>query len=196
MRTLIRTFLFCATAAFSAAQTNPAGYQPITAGGRVEWTIKSSVGLPGLGGGLISSGWGTAFNHPREYGPGWEGFGKRFGMRLTGVSVSNTMESGLGALWGEDPRYHRAAGQPFRQRLGHIVKMTFAAPDREGRARPAYARYAAIGGSNFISNAWRPDSEATAGHAAFRVGLGFLGRMSSNAFYEFWPDVKHRLFKH
>lgn len=161
----------------------------------MDWTIKSTVGLPGLGGGLISSGFGTAFNHPREYGPGWEGFGKRFGMRLTGVATSNAMESGLGALWGEDPRYHRAAGQPFRQRLGHIVKMTFMAPDREGRARPAYARYAAIGGSNFLSNTWRPDSDASTGHAAFRVGLGFLGRMSSNAFYEFWPDVKNRILK-
>jgi hypothetical protein len=74
--------------------------------------------------------------------------------------------------------------------------MTFVAPNSDGRIRPAYARYAAIGGSNFISNAWRPDSEANAGHAAIRVGLGFLGRMTSNAFYEFWPDVKKRFSKH
>jgi hypothetical protein len=196
VRALIRTFLFCAAAALSAAQTNPAGYQPITGGGRVEWAVKSTVSLQGFAAGLVTSGLGTSFNHPREYGPGWEGFGKRFGMRLTGVSVSNTMESGLGALWGEDPRYHRAAGQPFRRRIAHVMTMTFVAPNREGRIRPAYARYAAIGGSNFISNAWRPDSEATAGHAAFRVGLGFLGRMTSNAFYEFWPDAKERFLKH
>jgi len=32
--------------------------------------------------------------------------------------------------------------------------------------------------------------------AAIRVGLGFLGRMASNAFLEFWPDVKDRISKH
>jgi hypothetical protein len=31
---------------------------------------------------------------------GWETlFGKRYGMRLTGVSVSNAMEASLGAIW-------------------------------------------------------------------------------------------------
>jgi hypothetical protein len=31
------------------------------------------------------------------------------------------------------------------------------------------------------------------GNAVFRTLLGFLGRMSSNAFQGFWPDVRHRL---
>jgi hypothetical protein len=117
-------------------------------------------------------------------------------MRLTGVSVSNTMEAGLGAVWGEDPRYPRAVGQPIKNRVAHVVKMTFLAPYRDGQIGPAYARYAAIGGNNFISNAWRADSEATVDRAAIRVGLGFLGRMASNAFLEFWPDVKDRISKH
>jgi hypothetical protein len=58
---------------------------------------------------------------------------------------------------------------------------------------PAYARYISISGSNFISNAWRPDSQATVGNAVFRTLLGFLGRMTSNTFQGFWPDVRHRV---
>ena len=64
--------------------------------------------------------------------------------------------------------------------------------NRHGQFRPAYARYVAIPGNNFISNAWRADSEATVGNASLRTVLGFLGRMTSNAFQEFWPDVRRR----
>jgi len=155
----------------------------------------NTINLPSFGAGLLSSGMGTYLDQPREYGTSLKGFGKRFGMRLSGVAVSNTMEAGLGAVWGEDPRYLRAAGQPFGHRIGHVVKMTFMAPNRDGRIVPAYARFAAIGGSNALSNAWRADSDATVDHTVIRIGLGFLGRMSSNAFYEFWPDVKDRFLK-
>ena len=200
MRTLTRTLLFCALfsvmAAFSAAQTNPSSPQPITAGGRFEWAIMNTINLPSFGAGLVSSGLGTYTNQPHEYGTSLKGFEKRFGIRLTGVAVSNTMEASLGAVLGEDPRYFRAEGQPFNQRVGHVVKMTFMASDKDGRIVPAYARYAAISGSNALSNAWRADSDVTFDRTAIRIGFGFLGRMTSNAFFEFWPDVKDRLSKH
>ena len=73
------------------------------------------------------------------------------------------------------------------------MKMTFLARNKDGENIPAYARYAATGGNNFLSNTWRAPSEATVGHAAVRVLIGFLGRMSGNAFAEFWPDVRRLL---
>jgi hypothetical protein len=196
MKILTRIFLFFAAAALAAAQANPSGSPPITGGGRFEWAITNTINLPSFGAGLISSGLGTYTNQPHEYGTSMKGFEKRFGIRLSGVAVSNTMESGLGAVWGEDPRYFRAAGQPFGQRIGHVVKMTFLAPNRDGQIRPAYARFAAIAGSNSLSNAWRADSERTFDRTTIRIGFGFLGRMTSNAFFEFWPDVKDRFLKH
>jgi hypothetical protein len=186
------TVLSLATAALLAAQPAASTTQPITGGGRFEWAIMNTINLPSFGAGLFSSGWGTYRNQPTEYGVTLKGFGKRFGMRLTGVATSNTMESGLGAIWGEDPRYQRDAGQPFGHRIRHVVKMTLMAPDLHGRIVPAYARYAAIGGSNVLSNSWRPDSDTTANHTMLRIGFGFLGRMTSNTFFEFWPDVKDR----
>jgi hypothetical protein len=189
-------FLFCTAAAL--AQTDPASStndQPITGGGRAEWAIMSTISIPSFGAGLISAAWGTGFNEPHEYGTTLKGFGERYGMRFAGVATSNAMEASLGAVTHEDPRYFRAEGQPFSHRLGHVVKMTFYARNQNGDEVPAYARYAAISGSNFLSNAWRADSEADAQHAIIRTGLGFMGRMSSNAFEEFWPDVKNRLFR-
>ena len=168
-------------------------YAPIGSKERLKWFAVSTVGAPSLVGGLFSAGFGTLIDSPKEYGPHWEGFGKRYGMRLTGVSTGNLIEAGVGAAWGEDPRYFRAAGQPFKSRVGHAVKMTFLAQNKHGGVMPAYARYVATTGNNFLSNAWRADSEATVGHASLRVLIGFLGRMGSNVFAEFWPDVTQRL---
>ena len=166
---------------------------PIGSEERLKWFAVSTVGVPSLIGGMFSAGFATAIDSPSEYGTHWDGFGKRYGMRMTGISTGNLMEAGIGAAWGEDPRYFRAAGQPFKSRIGHAVKMTFLAQNKHGSAMPAYARYVAITGNNFLSNTWRPDSEATVGRASLRVLIGFLGRMGSNVFAEFWPDVTQRL---
>jgi len=187
--------LFFAAAISLTAQTNVTGYQPLSGKGRIKWAAVGTVGAPSLAGGLVSAGFGTAIDRPEEFDTHWNGFGKRYGMRLTGVATSNAMEAGLGAIWGEDPRYPRAAGQPFGRRIGHVFKMTVMAPNREGLIEPAYARFAAISASNALSNAWRPDSDVTAQRTGIRIGLGFLGRLASNAFVEFWPDVKDRFPK-
>ena len=194
-----------ATAAFaqidppSTAATNPAlspsaAFRPITGKERAQWAIVGTVGPASLLGGLFSSGWGTLWNQPPEYGTHWQGFADRYGMRLTGLATSNAMEASLGAIWGEDPRYVRASGEGVGQRLGHVVKMAFLAPNKNGHLRPAFARYAAIAGSNYLSNTWRVDSEANLSRASMRVGLGFLGRIAGNAWDEFWPDLKQSFF--
>jgi hypothetical protein len=131
---------------------------------------------------------------PKEYGPHWEGFGKRYGMRLTGVSTSNAMEAGLGALWEENPSYQLLGRGSILARTAFCLKMTVAAEHAsKNELVPAYARYAAIVGNNFLSNTWRVRSEADAPHAGIRVGLGFAGRAASNAFEEFWPSIWCRL---
>jgi hypothetical protein len=170
-------------------------YAPITGAGRAKWFVIASVGPQSLAAGVFTSGINTARDKPVEYGPGWEGFGKRYAMRLTGVATSNAMEVSLGSLWGEDPRYFRATGRPIGKRIQNIVVMTFMAKRPDGHLSPAYARYAAITGSNFLSNTWRADSEASTGAAGRRVALGFVGRMAGDAFKEFFPDLV-RLIHH
>lgn len=174
------------------AITNP--YRAITGRERLRWTMKSTVGPESLGAGLLSAGFGTATNRPREYAPSWGGFGKRYGMRLTGISTGNVMEASLGAIWGEDPRYDRAPDAPFGTRVRNVIKLTFAAPRRDGHLAPAYARFIAIPGNNILSNTWRPDSETYAADTALRTIWGILGRMGTNAIVEFWPDIRQRLF--
>jgi hypothetical protein len=183
------------TPSYNAANSSSSDARhPITAHERIQWALKSTLGPANLTAGLFVAGWGTLFNQPKTYGPHWEGFGDRYGIRLSGLAVSNTMEAGLGAIWGEDPRYKRDEGAPFFDRVGHAAKMTFMAQNRTGALMPAYARFIAIPSSNFISNAWRAPGDDSAGNAGVRIGLGFLGVFGGNTFDEFWPDVKHKLF--
>jgi hypothetical protein len=169
-------------------------YHAITGRQRLRWFITNSIGPPHLIGGLFTSAFGTAVDRPKEYGPGWAGFGDRYGIRLTGIVTGNAIEASAGALWGEDPRYFRVPEEPFKRRIGNAVKLTFVARRRDGHFAPAYARYIAISGNNFLSNTWRVDSEANNHDAVIRTVDGFAGRFASNLFEEFWPDIKDLVF--
>jgi hypothetical protein len=174
-------------------QEQAAAYHQPTKGDRVAWVLDSTVGYQSLAIGLFPAAFGTAEDKPYEYHGTFSGYFKRYGMRLAGLGTSNTMEAGLGAIWHEDPRYFRVPDQPFRERVRHAVKLTVLARRPSGEYAPAYARYIAIPGSNFLSNTWRADSEANTQDALIRTGLGLVGRLSSNAVAEFWPDISARI---
>ncbi len=178
----------------AAPEDQSAPYELITGGERLGWIVRNTLWPQHLLGGVITSAVGTGLNRPREDGPHWGGFGERFGVRLTGVATSNVMEAGIGALWGEDPRYFPVPEESFRARVKNVIVMTFLARRPDGDFRPAYARYLAFSGSNFLANAWRPDSEANVHDAVLRTAEGFAGRMASNAWNEFWPQAKGYIF--
>ena len=168
----------------------------ITGEQRVAWAAESSVGWTSLLYGFIPAGVNTALNHPREYGADWQGFGDRYGMRLAGLAVSTTMEASLGAFWHENPRYKPEPEKSFGGRVESVIYQTFFTRRPDGSFQPAYARFLAIPGSNFLSNTWRENSEADTPHALERTGFGFAGAMGGNAFREFWPTVKSHVFHH
>jgi hypothetical protein len=172
-----------------------APYRMISGNERIRWAAQQTFGPQSWLTGAFTAAIGTARDSPADYGPHWEGFAKRYGMRFSGVASSNTIEAGLGAIWGEDPRYVRDPSLPIRHRLTNVLLLSFTAHNRHGRLVPAYARYIAIPGNNFLSNTWRVNSEATTSAALTRTGYGVLSEVASNAWAEFWPDVKHRMFK-
>ena len=159
---------------------------------RKAWVLKQTLGPAGLAGGVFSSGLATWRARPVEYDTQWTGFGQRFGMRMTGVATQNAMEAGLGAIWREDPRYRKASGG-VGARFASAWKQAVMVQRADGSYKPAYARYAAIAGGNFIFNAWRPDSQATLSGALARTGFGFLGRLAGNTFAEFGGGAWRRL---
>ncbi len=171
-------------------------YQPMAGEQRLQWIFDATLGPANLAAGVVVAGATTAMNRPPEYGTGISGFGERYGMRLAGLGTSNVMEAGVGSLWDENPRYRREPERSFGGRVKSVIVQTVETRKRDGAFSPAYARFIAIPGSNFLSNTWRPDSEADSYHAGLRTLEGFGGKLAGNAWDEFWPDVKTHLFHH
>jgi hypothetical protein len=165
----------------------------ITVSQRLRWITVSTIGWQSLAWGVVSAGVSTAENHPQEYGTHWNGFADRYGIRISGVVTSNVLEAGLGEIWGENPRYKPEPEKSFGGRLASVVYQTFFTRRADGNFEPAYARFIAIPGSNFMSNTWRVKDEADTPHALERTGYGFAGAMGLNAYHEFWPSVKSHL---
>jgi hypothetical protein len=190
MRMGTRFLLF--TAGVAAAMAQVPAYEPLTAKGRVQWVVSNTTA--NLMAGAVTAGLATRSNSPEEYGSHWEGFAKRNALRMTGRATSSIIEASLGSLWGEDPRYFPASGQPLKKRLDNVFRMTFITHDRDGNQMPAYARYVAIPGSAFVTNAWRPDSQTQLRDALGRISISLMSRVIGNAFSEFGPDLRRRFF--
>ena len=178
----------------ASAQSIKGSYQPLTPSQSLGWFVTSTIGPSHVTGVAFLSAGGTAVNRPGAYGPHWAGLADRFGVGMAGSAAGNAIEAGAGFALGEDPRYFRVPQQPFKARMGNVVRLTFSARGENGGFGPAYARYFAIAGSNFLSNAWRVHGEATTRAALLRSSEGFAGHMAANGFAEFWPDVKKCVF--
>ena len=180
----------------SATPVSADAYVPITPAQRVHWIVDGTVGPQSLFiVGPLSTAWQTAWNTPEEWGRGWSGIAKRYAQREADVAISNTIEAGLGALWGEEPRYIPSARKGIWPRARYALKTSVLSQGRDGRLRPAWARYAGNTLNNLIENAWLPPSQTTATQTAVRSGMGIVTRMGGNLWDEFWPDVVRRLKK-
>jgi hypothetical protein len=169
---------------------------PITPAERLRWVIESTVMPTSVLGDAVGAGIATGFNSPRELGTHWTGFEKRYFNAMATGLLSHGIEAGLGAATGEDPRYVPAApGTPFTARVLRTAKWTFLARNANGEMRPAYERFIAVPAAAGISNIWRPDSETGPSHFAERTAFGFAGHWGGNAWIEFWPDVKKKVFR-
>jgi hypothetical protein len=166
---------------------------PITGGERVRWAVDGTIGLASLGIGVLAGGWDTAINTPEEWGRSFSGFGKRYVQREADVAISSTIEAGVGAIWGEDPRYIRSQRKGLWPRARYAIKTVFVAPRHDERLQPAWGRLAGNTINNVIENSWLPPSVTTPGQTVLRSAQGYTGRLAGNLWSEFWPDIKKRM---
>jgi hypothetical protein len=178
-----------------AAKTEARSDQPMTAEERIDWIVDGTIGPKSLFVvGVIGTAWQTAWNTPSEWGQTWSGAGKRYLEREADVAISNTIEAGLGAIWGERANYIPSHKRGIKPRLGYALKTVFLAYRPDGHLAPAWGRYAGNTVNNLIENAWLPPSVTTWQQTTWRSASGFGTRALGNVWEEFWPDVSRRLF--
>ena len=178
-----------------AQQPTPRIDMPMTAGERIHWIVDGTIGPKSLGVGVLASAWNTAWNVPEEWGQTWSGAGKRYLQREADVAISNSIETGTGAIWGERSDYIRPGKQGIKPRLGYALKTVFLAHRPDGHLAPAWGRVAGNTLNNLIENAWLPPSATTWQQTTWRSAAGFGSRAIGNVWEEFWPDISRRVFK-
>jgi hypothetical protein len=201
MRPAALTILLAAIFVPAAAWAQPAAKpearidEPMTARDRVDWIVDGTIGPKSLFVvGVIGTAWQTAWNTPEEWGQTWSGAGKRYLEREADVAISNTIEAGLGAIWGERADYIPSHKRGIKPRLGYALKTVFLAYRPDGHLAPAWGRYAGNTVNNLIENTWLPPSATTWQQTTWRSASGFATRAIGNVWEEFWPDAKRRLF--
>jgi hypothetical protein len=168
-------------------------YIPPTGRDRLKWAVDGTLGASSIATGVFIASWNAAWNLPSEWDRSWSGFAKRFGAREAQMTISNAIESGLGAAWGEDPRYFRSGrarasgrGPGTRQRpcsLRAVAAATWLLPGR-GMSGRSEATSLQIAGSHRAKRR-RPRTSAESAR--------ILGRFVANLWTEFWPDVRGRM---
>jgi hypothetical protein len=135
----------------------------------------------------ISGGINQWRNQPAGFGQGAEGYGDRFGSAIGRNVIAKTIGFAFAAIDGEDPRYFRSENRSVWGRTRHAIVSNFVSPTASGRHIPAFSHFVGTYGSAFISNAWYPDNQATAGYAARRGSISMGVSMGLNLLREFVP---------
>lgn len=144
--------------------------------------LKSLFGPAALANTVAGAGISTWNNSPREWGPHWDGFGKRvasgFGRRL----INNTVLYGLDEAMGVDSHFYRSEKRDLGSRISNAFISTVTTRKSDGRRTAGIPRIAAAYTSNVVAvEAWYPN------RYSYKDGL-------RNGSYSLGIDVLYNLF--
>lgn len=120
------------------------------------------------------------------YGPGIEGYGKRYGAALADQTTARIIGSGiLPSILHQDPRYFYQGSGGIGSRTLHAVSFTFVARGDNGKSQPNYSHLLGSLASAGIANLYHPASSRSAGVTFETFGIDVAGNIVGNIFREF-----------
>ena len=131
-------------------------------------------------------------NSPKEWGQGWDAFGKRYGSNLAYNGIRQTVAYGLSAGFREDNRYFASNKKGFWPRTKYAVISTFTARHPNGDRTFSVSTVAGVAAAASISSIWGPPSWKGVGNISEIAAISFATTAGFNIFREFVLDVFHR----
>lgn len=120
------------------------------------------------------------------YGPGAEGYAKRFGAAYADRVDSTLIGSAiLPSLLKQDPRYFYKGTGTTRSRLLYAIKSTFICKGDKGRWQPNYSYLMGDLASSGISNLYYPSQDRGVGLTFANTFIGIGGTAAANILQEF-----------
>jgi len=119
--------------------------------------IKSMFGLSAAAGIIVGAGISTARDKPPEWGPHWDGFGKRLASNTGKRLIDKSLQFGLDEALRLDSHYYPSTGGT-RSRVLNAVASVFTARKPNGKRVVGVPRLAGIYASQIIAaETWYPD---------------------------------------
>jgi hypothetical protein len=132
--------------------------------------------------------------HP-QFGQGMEGYAKYYGTAYLDQTVGNIMTEGLfPSMLHEDPRYFRKGSGSISSRVGSAVKQIFVVRTDSGGYRFNTSEWGGNAVATAFQNVYYSDSR-NAKDNTVNLFVACGTDTASNILKEFWPDIKHKLFK-
>ena len=137
-----------------------------------------------------------AKNDPKEWGQGWDAYGKRFGANFADNSIGTFMTVAIfPSLFREDPRYYQMGKGGFWRRSYHAVNRLFVTRTDSGKERFNYSESVGNAAAAAISNIYHVPSDRTASRNATTFAFLIIYDGLSNGLKEFWPDIRRKVFR-
>jgi len=174
------------TSAQPSATPQNNGYVRPSGKTRFKWYINSMFGPMTLGKDVVSAGWSTWRNSPEEWGPHWEGFGKRFASSVGKGIIKNSVQFGLDEALTVDSHFYRSKDRSFGAKVSNALLSTVTARKKNGDRTIGIPRLVGTYSSSIIAaETWYPARYTWKdGVKNGTISLGFTAAF--NLFKEFW----------
>jgi hypothetical protein len=118
-----------------------------------------------------------------------------FAGRYAETLTRRTVQFGIGAVRGEDPRFRRSGKEGFLARTGFVLSRTVLTDMDNGTTSIAAGRLVGSFAGNTLSAYWHPSRPDPLKHGLTGMGVNLAGDLGWRMMREFWPDIKHKFKK-
>jgi hypothetical protein len=188
MRSIFCSGLFVlATAFFVSAQSTTApadqsvkppdanGYVRPDAKTRQKRYVSSIFGPVSVAKNVALAGYNTWKNSPEEWGPKWEGFGRRVASNFGQSAIKNSIQFGLDEAFKLDSHFYRSKDKSVSARVTNALISPVTARNEDGKRVPGFPRIVGTYSSAVIAReTWYPSRYTWKdGMKSGTISLGF-----------------------
>jgi hypothetical protein len=137
-----------------------------------------------------------AKNDDASWGQGWLPYGKRLAAGYGDTVIGSFMTTGVfPSLLHEDPRYFRLGTGTKKARSWYAFKRILIIRNDRGGNEFNFSEFGGNGAAAAISLTYHSKAEANFSSWAGDYGTQIAIDVIANQAKEFWPDIRHKLFK-
>lgn len=166
---------------------------PLSSGQKFQLALKSDVDPFSFVVAGIVAGIGQAQKESPGYGPGMQGYAKRFQAAYLDSFDGDILGNAVfPSLLHQDPRYFRQGTGSFNSRLMHAISSAWRCKNDNGKWTWNYSNLLGNLAAGGIANTYYASADRGAAPTFERALTVTAEGAAGSVFYEFWPDISRK----